>query len=215
MAIPAATDTTLSSRDKILDTAEPLFARFGFAGVGLREVADRVGMGKSSLFHHFPSKVQLYVAVMERVFQEFDARLEAEAQGESSPIDQLHAWTSASVRMLAEHPHWAALLLRSIIEGEVITEEDSERIDRLYEQIVNRVSEALQSGIAAGMLRTVSIPHTIQTFIGMTIFHFASGELGEDLVGASVYEPTQVEAQLAHIRDYIEFGLRSSPSAAC
>ena len=53
-----------SSRDKILEVAEALFAQRGFAGVGLREVAESAGLGKSSLFHHFASKVQLYLAVL-------------------------------------------------------------------------------------------------------------------------------------------------------
>jgi len=38
-----------SSRDKILDVAEALFARSGFAGVALREVAEDVGLSKSNL----------------------------------------------------------------------------------------------------------------------------------------------------------------------
>jgi len=49
-----------SSRDKILDVAEALFARSGYSGIGMREVATEVGLGKSSLFHHFESKQSLY-----------------------------------------------------------------------------------------------------------------------------------------------------------
>src|SRR5262245_46184599 len=69
----ANADLGASTREKILETAEPLFARLGFAGVGLREVADRVGIGKSSLFHHFENKIELYMAVHERVLNAFDA----------------------------------------------------------------------------------------------------------------------------------------------
>ena len=64
-----------SSRDRILETAHALFARHGFAGVGLREVAQRVGLGKSSLFHHFPTKVHLYVAVVRRALLELERQL--------------------------------------------------------------------------------------------------------------------------------------------
>jgi TetR/AcrR family transcriptional regulator len=54
-------ESTASSRDKILEVAEALYARRGFAGVGMREVAEAAGLGKSSLFHHFRSKAQLYL----------------------------------------------------------------------------------------------------------------------------------------------------------
>ena len=57
----------VASRDKILDAAEDLFARRGFAGIGMREVADAAGLGKSSLFHHFKSKAELYAAVVGRI----------------------------------------------------------------------------------------------------------------------------------------------------
>ena len=59
----------VSSRDRILDVAEVSFARRGYAGVGMREVAEGVGLGKSSLFHHFRSKADLYSAVCVRILQ--------------------------------------------------------------------------------------------------------------------------------------------------
>ena len=65
-----------SSRDKICEVAEALFARRGYAGVGLREVADAAGLGKSSLFHHFRSKAQLYCEVLDRVLHRMRERLD-------------------------------------------------------------------------------------------------------------------------------------------
>ena len=57
------------SREALLNCAEQLFAKRGFGGVGLSEVAERAGLGKSSLFHHFQTKAQLYAAVMARLLQ--------------------------------------------------------------------------------------------------------------------------------------------------
>ena len=68
-----AASIEIGSRDKILDAAEDLFARRGFAGVGMREVAEAVGLGKSSLFHHFKSKAELYAAVVGRILDLIDA----------------------------------------------------------------------------------------------------------------------------------------------
>ena len=48
-----------SSRQKIHDAALRLFARHGFEGVGLQRIADEVGLHKSSLFHHYDSKLDL------------------------------------------------------------------------------------------------------------------------------------------------------------
>ena len=67
----------IGSRDKILDAAEDLFARRGFAGIGMREVAEASGLGKSSLFHHFKSKAEMYAAVVGRILDHLDEQLTA------------------------------------------------------------------------------------------------------------------------------------------
>ena len=56
-----------NSREKILEVAEALFSRSGFSGVGMREVAEQAGLGKSSLFHHFASKQALFFEVVGHV----------------------------------------------------------------------------------------------------------------------------------------------------
>ena len=61
--------TAASSRptpERILDAAEDCFARKGFEGTTLRDVAEIVGIRIPSLYNHFESKQALYAAVLER-----------------------------------------------------------------------------------------------------------------------------------------------------
>ncbi|WP_380167865.1 TetR/AcrR family transcriptional regulator [Jannaschia sp. R86511] len=51
----------------ILDTAAEVFARHGFAGTSVQQVADAVGYSKTGLLRRFPSKQALYDAVVEHV----------------------------------------------------------------------------------------------------------------------------------------------------
>ena len=48
----------------ILEAAIPLFAERGFEAVALSAIAERAGVCKSNIFHHFGSKELLYVAVV-------------------------------------------------------------------------------------------------------------------------------------------------------
>lgn len=60
------TDETLSTRDKILDTALRLFSRKGYLGATTREIAREAGVAEVTLFRHFPSKEALFEEVINR-----------------------------------------------------------------------------------------------------------------------------------------------------
>lgn len=61
---------TPRKREQILDAAMVVFGRRGNRGASLREIAERVGMSQAGLLHHFGSKNQLLLAVLERFDQE-------------------------------------------------------------------------------------------------------------------------------------------------
>ncbi|MCZ6713381.1 MAG: TetR/AcrR family transcriptional regulator [Deltaproteobacteria bacterium] len=201
-----------SSRAKILDSAEALFAARGFSGVGLREVAQKVGLGKSSLFHHFPTKLSLYVAVLERILTRMDERLEAVQERPESALAKLRNWVDVVVDTLAENPTYAPLLLRTLFEGDVVDRKDRAHLNGILERILSRVARGLKQGIAAGEIRPVSVPHTLQTLIGMSVYHFASGEFGDDLLQHPVYSAAEVRRRKQHIFLFLEHGLAAEPA---
>lgn len=57
----------VSASDRVLDEAEQLFRSRGYHAVTMRDIADQVGVRQASLYYHFPSKEQLFVAVTERM----------------------------------------------------------------------------------------------------------------------------------------------------
>ena len=54
---------SISRRDEIMIAATELFAQHGYHAVGMRAIADAVGIRGSSLYHHFPSKTELLYAI--------------------------------------------------------------------------------------------------------------------------------------------------------
>ena len=58
------------SKTDILDLAIPLFAKSGYAGVSMRDIANVVGIKAASLYHHFPDKQSLYLQAMARAFED-------------------------------------------------------------------------------------------------------------------------------------------------
>jgi hypothetical protein len=65
----------------------------------------------------------------------------------------------------------------------------------------------LAQGIADGVFRPVSIGDTIQTVIGAIVFHFASDDLGEALIGEPIFSGTAVERRRREVSEFIRRGL--------
>src|SRR4026208_824401 len=56
----------MSTKEKILDSAQDLIQTRSFHGFSFQDIADRVGIRKASLYHHFDSKDAVALAVLER-----------------------------------------------------------------------------------------------------------------------------------------------------
>ena len=55
-----------SGKERILDTAERLFARHGFYGVSVRDITEAAGVDVALVNYHFGSKRELFAAVFQR-----------------------------------------------------------------------------------------------------------------------------------------------------
>jgi len=199
-----------SSREKILEVAEAHFARRGFSGVGLRELAQAAGLGKSSLFHHFAGKSQLYFEVLERVLARIQVRLAAALARPGAPLARLEGWVDALVDALAEHPASARLLLRGLVEDEDFPDEplhEAQRAEQLLGEILQGIHALLREGIERGDFRRLSVPDTVQTLIGATVYHFASGELGESIMGGPLLSSEAVRRRKQELRQLLHQGL--------
>jgi TetR/AcrR family transcriptional repressor of lmrAB and yxaGH operons len=64
------------SRDEIVDRLFTVFQKRGFDGASLTELSRATGLGKSSLYHHFPDgKAQMAQAVLERATELIDTEI--------------------------------------------------------------------------------------------------------------------------------------------
>jgi AcrR family transcriptional regulator len=79
----------MSTKNKILDAAESLFADKGFNGTSLREITSLAEVNLAAVNYHFGSKKELIKAVMSRYMNELSPNLQASllviCQQESKP----------------------------------------------------------------------------------------------------------------------------------
>jgi len=209
--MPASTAASAehTSRDKILDAAEALFAKRGYAAVGLRELAELVGLGKSSLFHHFRNKAQLYAAVTARILVCIEARLVRSLATGGDPVVRLERWLDDLIDLLTENPTYARVLLRSLFEDDDLPGDLPEEIEgrRAIADMMAAIGGLLREGMSAGLFRAVHVNHFLLTLVGVTVFPFASGEFGAEVLGKDLFEPTEVRRRKRETRTLLRSGL--------
>ncbi|WP_210480137.1 TetR/AcrR family transcriptional regulator [Naasia sp. SYSU D00948] len=103
-------------RQQILDTAMELFAGGGFHTVTLADVANRVGITQAGLLHHFPSKAELLLAVL----QERDRRNDQESEEDRTRGDGPLDWFLAILERNERSPMLVQLM--AILSAEALAE---------------------------------------------------------------------------------------------
>ncbi len=103
-----------STKDRILDTAERLFAEKGFAQTSLRDITAEAGVNLAAVNYHFQSKDHLIAAVFERRVGPINEqrlamldRFEKEAAGEPVPIEAILRAVMEPVLRLVTTPEGA------------------------------------------------------------------------------------------------------------
>ena len=97
----------LARQEQILDVAFDLFADNGVRQTTIAAVADRVGLSEAGVLHHFTSKEDLLLAVLDAYVTSLTDGWEAVLRSDASPIEKLDAllWLDVNIleRFSEEH----------------------------------------------------------------------------------------------------------------
>src|SRR5262249_58011755 len=87
-----------STQAKLTGAARSLSARHGYASVGTEQIVRRAGVTRGALYHQFPAKKDLFLAVYEQIEQELTERIVGVVSEVASPVEAMRA----SVRVFLE-----------------------------------------------------------------------------------------------------------------
>ena len=86
--MPTQAERTEATRGRLIGTARRLFAEKGFAATSTEEILSEAAVSRGALYHHFPSKTDLFQATFEQVEDELTAQVlqAATKDGETDPM---------------------------------------------------------------------------------------------------------------------------------
>jgi AcrR family transcriptional regulator len=170
MATPQIRFSSADRREQILEVASGLFAQQGFQGTTTKVIAEKSGVTEALIFRHFPSKEELYWAVIERKI-ECAAPLERLLENLEAGGDDLDVLSRVAFEVLerrAKDQTLSRLLLYSALEKHELSERFFRNYIANYFEVLARF---VRQGIAAGRFRNVDPLLAARGFLGMVIYH--------------------------------------------
>src|SRR5437879_3859458 len=199
---PAAT------RNKLLTAARREFARNGFAGARVDEIAARAGVNKQLVYHYFGDKDALYLAVLEWVYEEIRAQ-ERKLNLEGLPPERaIKKLIEASFDHLDAHPDFI-VLLNAENRGGARHVRCSRKREAMHSPLVSLVSTILGEGIKAGIFRKGINPvHLYISIAGLRYFYFSNTPTLSAIFGKDLSSQSARQARRKHVVDLVMHSLR-------
>src|SRR5579862_727076 len=134
----------------ILDAAEELFARYGFAATTTKDIATKADVNSALLYYYFADKEKLYEAVLERLVAPAFEGLKA-LEEVRTPEEGIRVLIKAVSQRLADRPHMARFLAREMADHE------GSRARAFIERIATgpfaKLTQLLRAAQASGAVR--------------------------------------------------------------
>jgi AcrR family transcriptional regulator len=139
-------------RQEILDASLDLFARQGFQGTSVREIARAVGVNEATLYHYFGSKAEILDAIIDLLLEERAGAMTLAEDPHASLEDLLRELTMSLLeRFRAERERKLVRLL--MIEGPRLAVEGRYPVLRLMRESGERVTRVFVKLMATGQVR--------------------------------------------------------------
>jgi TetR/AcrR family acrAB operon transcriptional repressor len=148
-------EEALETRHRILDAAEIVFQRNGVSRTTMAEIATEAKVTRGAIYWHFEDKVDLYDAMIQRIVEPLDRKLEElELQQDHDPLNFIRSLSLFFLDSIANNPHYFRVLEIAWHKCEYVGE--MARIRDQHLECGNRFlgihENALRRAIACGQL---------------------------------------------------------------
>ncbi len=145
----------LKTRQLLIDIARLQFAKRGFDGTTMNDIAEASGKGRRTLYTYFKSKDEIYSAVINGELQRISATFLAVARKQLAPLEKLVELMFAHLSLMKDvverNGNLRAEFFRNIWQVE--------RVRKKYDKKERDIfAKTLEEGVASGIFEIDSIP---------------------------------------------------------
>ena len=198
------------TRRLILAAAARIFADTGLAGARIEVIAAAAGVNKALLYYYFQGKEDLYLAVLEDQFREFNRQALEILAGPGSARAVLLRYISLHFNTACARLRFAPLHQQLLMTG-------GRKVAGLVRKYALPRSRALgvllERGMKAGEFRRADIRHTAVSIVALIVFYFAVSPIVRLAAPDDAYSGADLKRRKRQILDFVRHGLFLKPEA--
>jgi AcrR family transcriptional regulator len=209
---------TTSTRDRLLDVAERLFAQRGVDATSLRAITTAAEANLASVNYHFGSKDGLFLEILARRTAPVNAErlrllslAEKQADGHPSTGAILHAFLAPALRMYARDREDAKHIISLL--GRLHTEPRADELKRLFfnelREVMQRFIPALQQALP--QLEAHEVARNFFFTVGSMAHLMSAGDM-LSIASDGLCNADDSEANLQHLIAFSAAGMSASPT---
>jgi TetR/AcrR family transcriptional regulator len=195
-------------RSELLSAAVHVFARRGYDGASLQEIADIAGVRQPLIHYHFGSKESLWQASVDFVFSKLDSAFQtiSRAAYDLEPIDQIRVLVRVLLQFVVQEPDLPLILLNE-------TRDPGPRLDWLVDKYIRKtnkpLSEMLEGARAKGQIRDLHPLHFTNTVLSTISQLCIAKPLYEALYGPEVIKAEMASDHAEHLIRILLEGIKT------
>ena len=195
-----------AARDAILDAAERLFAKQGFAATTIKQIGAEAGLNSALLYYYFSDKEALYHAVLARLISGLAAEGVRLMREVPDPASAIRALVTGQVEMLLARPQLPQLMVRELVDHQAMHAQGliTEHMAGLF----SAVCETIRAGQRAGTFRVGLEPrYAAVSTISQVVYFFVARPAVGLLMGTGKPGPLPDDTMREFGRHAAEFAL--------
>ena len=188
------------TQERLLDSAAELFAKQGYAGVSMRDIAGEVGITQAAIYHHFSNKDALYVAAVTWLFEKNTLGVGEQMAAIGDPEKRLELLIDTMLQSMEEDPRFRLIYMRELLES------DEHKLSAIAESAFAAFYEPINT-LMLELAPDKDSQLLIFSMAGMIFHHLEARKIAPYLPQASSEIPTT--ASLArHISGLFLYGVK-------
>ncbi len=129
-------------REQVMSVARQVFVERGYHSAGMDEIAEAAGVSKPVLYQHFPSKLELYLALLDGGIAELLSSSDTALRSTTDNKERVQATMRAYFSFVADRNS----AYRLVFESDVMNESAvRERVDRAHEAIAAKIADVISA----------------------------------------------------------------------